>query len=166
MARRNSNGEGTVYRRKDGRYEGATYVLTVNGVRQRLRVYGATRKEAEHKLQALRTRADIGAPVPARETKVGDFLSHWLETIVRPTKRPRTYVLYASLTERYLRPQFGKKFLGRLSVSELQNYFNEQLRQGRSLRVVQQQRTALSSALTAVSRATRNCPEAASRPAR
>lgn len=27
MAKRNPNGEGTIYRRKDGRYEGAGYVL-------------------------------------------------------------------------------------------------------------------------------------------
>ena len=45
MPRRSSNGEGTIYRRKDGRWEGAVYVLTTSGIRKRLRVYGATRAE-------------------------------------------------------------------------------------------------------------------------
>jgi integrase len=42
MARR-ANGEGTVYRRKDGRWEAAVYVLTADGTRKRVRIYGRTR---------------------------------------------------------------------------------------------------------------------------
>lgn len=45
MARRNANGEGTIYQRKDGRYEGALFVQTVSGRRKRIRVYGATRNK-------------------------------------------------------------------------------------------------------------------------
>jgi integrase len=52
MARR-INGEGTIYQRKDGRWEAATYVLTSGGTRKRIRVYGRTREEAADKKAAM-----------------------------------------------------------------------------------------------------------------
>ncbi|MFF0115572.1 hypothetical protein [Streptomyces prasinus] len=50
MAKRNPNGEGTIYRRKDGRYEGAGYVLMPDGTQKRRRVYGKSWEEARKKL--------------------------------------------------------------------------------------------------------------------
>ena len=36
-----ANGDGTVYQRKDGRWEAAGYVLTPGNTRKRIRVHGA-----------------------------------------------------------------------------------------------------------------------------
>jgi hypothetical protein len=52
MAQRKANGEGTIYRRKDGRYEAAVHVLTANGSSKRIRIYAKTRVEAHEKLAA------------------------------------------------------------------------------------------------------------------
>jgi integrase len=41
-----ANGDGTVYQRKDGRWEAAGYVLAPGDTRKRIHVYGSTRKEA------------------------------------------------------------------------------------------------------------------------
>jgi hypothetical protein len=41
-AGRNPNGEGTIYQRKDGRYEAAVFVTTTTRTRKRVRVYGRT----------------------------------------------------------------------------------------------------------------------------
>lgn len=48
--RSRANGDGTVYQRKDGRWEAAGYVLAPGNTRRRVRVYGTTRKEALAKL--------------------------------------------------------------------------------------------------------------------
>ena len=40
MAARRANGEGTIYKRKDGRYEAAAYFATSSGQHKRIRVYG------------------------------------------------------------------------------------------------------------------------------
>jgi integrase len=45
-----ANGEGTIYKRKDGRWEAAGYVLAAHGSRKRVRVYGTTRRETAVKL--------------------------------------------------------------------------------------------------------------------
>ncbi len=41
MAGRKANGEGTIFQRADGRWCGAGYVLTADGTRKRIYVYGA-----------------------------------------------------------------------------------------------------------------------------
>lgn len=63
MARRNANGEGSVYKRKDGRWEGAIWLPTTSGKRKRVRTYGTTRKEAWDKLTELAHQANQGHPV-------------------------------------------------------------------------------------------------------
>ncbi len=52
-ARRRVNGEGTIYQRKDGRFEGSAYVWTTAGVRERRSVNGRTSEEAYKRLTAL-----------------------------------------------------------------------------------------------------------------
>lgn len=52
MARkRNPNGAGSIWQRKDGRYEGRVYVLQPDGTRARKTVYGNTWEECDEKRQ-------------------------------------------------------------------------------------------------------------------
>lgn len=64
MTVRRANGEGTIYRRKDGRYEAATYVPVTSGGRKRLRIYGRTRHVVHDKLVAAQRQAAQGIPIP------------------------------------------------------------------------------------------------------
>ncbi|MGW3931348.1 tyrosine-type recombinase/integrase [Streptomyces microflavus] len=148
MARRNSNGEGTIYRRKDGRYEGATYVLTTTGAKKRVRVYGATRAEVHTKLTEAKARNDQGIPAPDKNWLLGNYLDRWLAEVIEPTRKPTTYDLYESNIRRYLKPDIGHIPLVKLSVSTLQQYLNQQLADGKTVRKVQTLREVLSSALT------------------
>ncbi|CAL2068843.1 protein of unknown function [Streptomyces murinus] len=45
-----ANGDGTIYQRKDGRWEAAGYVPAPGNTRKRVHVYGTIRKEALAKL--------------------------------------------------------------------------------------------------------------------
>jgi hypothetical protein len=51
-AKKNANGEGSVYQRADGRWAGAAYVTTTDGTTRRVHVYGDTHREAFDKLAA------------------------------------------------------------------------------------------------------------------
>lgn len=148
MARRNSNGEGTIYRRKDGRYEGAVYVLAATGTKKRVRVYGATRAEVHTKLTEAKSKNDQGIPTPDKNWLLGDYLDRWLAEVIEPTRKPTTYDLYESNIRRYLKPGIGHISLVKLSVSTLQQYLNQQLANGKTVRKVQTLREVLSSALT------------------
>lgn len=149
MARKRAVGEGTICRRKDGRWEVALTCETTSGIRKRIRKYASSRAEADEKLSELKTQARQGIPVPDRSWLVSDYLDYWLENVVRVAKRPATYELYEATVRLHLKPALGKYTLQRLSVPTVQRFLNEQAASGRySLRKVQIMRTVLSAALT------------------
>lgn len=148
MAGRRANGEGTIYRRKDGRYEAAAYFLTASGTRKRVRVYGKTRTNVHEKLIEVTARAFQGVRLPDRAWKLGDYLDYWLEQVVRPNRRLSTYERYELAVRLYLKPGLGRHPLTRISVATVQTFLNQHLSAGHSVRNVQIMREVLSSALT------------------
>jgi integrase len=152
MAHRRVNGEGTNYRRKDGRHEAAKIVITVSGARKRLRVYGKTAQEAYGKLAALEAQVQQGVPFPDKEWKLGEYLDYWLENYVKADKRPKTYEQYAMSARLYIKPGLGARALSDLTVPMVQAFLNGLLKDGRYIRTVQIARTTLSAALTRAQR--------------
>jgi hypothetical protein len=57
-----ANGEGSIYRRADGRWTAACYVLRPDGTRVRRAVYGKTRKDVADQLAVLITKTKAGLP--------------------------------------------------------------------------------------------------------
>ncbi|MGY1875662.1 tyrosine-type recombinase/integrase [Nocardia gipuzkoensis] len=141
-------GEGTLYRRKDGRWEGAAYLGTVSGKVRRIRVYGKTRKEANEKLTVRMADVQRGIPIPDRTWTVAGYLEYWMREIAPSKLRPSTMELYESAIRLHLGPMVGSYSLERLTVPILQQLLNQQLAQGKPLRTVQLIRTILSAALT------------------
>jgi integrase len=147
-ARRRTNGEGTIYRRKDGRWEAAVYADTNVGTRKRIRIYGRTREDAHRKLVEQQTKANQGIPAPEHSWRLDEYLDRWLEEVVRRIRRPATYALYEMTCRLYLKPGLGKYRLPQLSVPIVQAFMNRRLEGGDSVRKVQVMRTVLSSALS------------------
>jgi hypothetical protein len=75
-SRKRANGEGTIYQRKDGRYEGAAFVPTTAGTTKRVRVYGRTRKDVRRQLTKLLEQADQGIPVAAESWTLAKYLAY------------------------------------------------------------------------------------------
>jgi integrase len=142
---RRHRGEGTICKRKDGRFEAAAYVHTPTGIK-RVRRYAATRIEAEALLVELRNKNNSGLLTNTREQKLGDYLDYWL-TIAKSSLRPTTYFGYEAIVRIYLKPGLGNKCLGKLSVADVQSHIHSQLKLGASNRTVQKQRLILSTAL-------------------
>ncbi|MCA1602623.1 MAG: site-specific integrase, partial [Acidobacteria bacterium] len=148
MTHARANGEGTIYRRKDGRYEGAAYFRTISGTRKRIRVYGKTREEVHVTLTEAKAKAQHGIPLPDRAWRLGAYLDYWLENVVRPNRRPKTYEQYECTIRLYLNPGLGTCLLSRLSVPMVQSFLNQKISERHSVRKVQIIRTVLSSALS------------------
>lgn len=124
MAKRNPNGEGTIYRRKDGRYEGAGYVLMPDGTQRRRRVYGKTREEARKKLTEMLSRSDQGIPAADTTESLGTYLAYWLEHVVRHKVRASTVYSYSKCVNAYIVPQLGKKKVARLSAKDVRLFLD------------------------------------------
>jgi integrase len=152
MAGRRANGEGTIYRRKDGRYEGAVFLRTASGTHKRVRVYGHSRGVVRTQLNDLLARANRGAVVPESNPRLGAYLQQWLATTVAATCRPRTIDSYRHTVNRYLTPTLGTKKLTRLTVSVVQQAFAQWQERGASPRVLHEMRKVLGAALTQAQR--------------
>jgi hypothetical protein len=108
-AARSPNGTGTVYRRKDGRYEVAVWVTTPTGQRRRKRVYGHSYEEAHDKYVALLHQTRQGLRVSTRSQRLDEYLTYWLERVARPSVRATTYAKYETFVRLYLDPGLGRK---------------------------------------------------------
>lgn len=148
MAQRNSNGEGSIYHRKDGRFESAVILPTTAGTRKRLRFYGKTRAEVHCKLIEAKRLAHQGIPAAERNWRLDEYLDQWLREVVRKKDRPKTYDLYETTARLYLKPGLGSRSLKSLNVAIVQDFLDQRLKDGHSIRRVQVMRTVLSAALT------------------
>ncbi|MFF0622941.1 tyrosine-type recombinase/integrase [Streptomyces sp. NPDC004296] len=120
MARkRNPNGAGSIWQRKDGRYEARVYVPQPDGTRKRKTVYGATWEECDEKRQELVRRDRQGVPTPTRSAKLSEWLPYWLEEHVRPQRKRTTYVKYEMHTRLYLVPLLGNRRLESLTTANV-----------------------------------------------
>jgi integrase len=114
MPNRNSPGEGSIFQRRDGRWQAS---IMVAGVRRT--VYGKTRKEAAEKLACIKQQAGYGALPNPRQRTVSDLLDAWLAA-ASPTLKPRTLHDYTQEVELHIKPVLGHIRLSRLEPAHIQ----------------------------------------------
>ncbi|MET8447424.1 site-specific integrase [Streptomyces sp. NPDC005209] len=125
MAKRRANGEGTITKRKDGRYHAAAYVYRPDGTRTRKFVYGQTREEVADKLTEMQEMTRQGIPAASSTMAFGDYLTYWLAAIAPDRLKPSTLNSYEGLTRLYIRPALGKKRLNRLSPTDVRRFLTD-----------------------------------------
>lgn len=145
--RKARNGEGSIFKRNDGRWCGALYVTEADGRRVRRRVYGKTRKEVEEKFVELRTKAEANVPITPAHLTLEPYLREWLSQIVVTRVRPNTLAAYQFHVDRYLAPDLGTRKLGRLTAREVRLYLDSLLRRGHGARTVRYVHATLRAAL-------------------
>ncbi|MFB0627539.1 MULTISPECIES: tyrosine-type recombinase/integrase [Streptomyces] len=119
-----ANGEGTIYQRKDGRWEAAGYVLAANGTRKRVRVYGSTRREAADKLAEKIADSNRGLPVATADSTLGDYLTYWLGTVAVHRLRENTHTRYAACVRLHLIAGLGTKKVARLTAKDVRTFLD------------------------------------------
>ena len=120
--RKRANGEGTIYQRKDGRWEGAAFVLTTAGTHRRVRLYAVTREAARRKLTRLIEQSDQGIPVASAAWTVQEYLGYWLRNVVLQERRPKTYQGYEGVVRLHLVPGLGRKRLAKLTAQDVRAF--------------------------------------------
>src|SRR5579883_1915933 len=125
MAKR-GHGEGSIYRRKDGRW---TAEISLEGRKSKF-LYGKTRKEVQEKLKIALYEQQQGLLVSGPQQKIGQFLTHWLEDVHRQSIRPRTYERYEEIVRLHLVPGIGHHQIQKLSPQHLQSFYKKKLEEG------------------------------------
>lgn len=120
-----ANGDGTVYQRKDNRWEAAGYVLAPGNTRKRIRVYGTTRKEALAKLTEKIAASNRGVSIPSAQGSVAAFLTYWLDAVAVYQLRENTHTRYTAVARLYLIPGLGRKKLAKLTAKDVRTWLNQ-----------------------------------------
>jgi integrase len=121
---RRANGEGTIYARKDGRFEAKVYVTTPHGERVRKPLYGKTYEEVHEKLTEILANEHRGIPMAGTSLTVAEYLTYWIEEVATHRVRPTTMVSYNPIVRKHLIPGLGKKRLDRLSPKDVRAWLN------------------------------------------
>lgn len=112
------NGEGSAYKLKDGRYRAEVTVgwqAQPDGSKKRLRryVYASTpqlAKAARNDLVNDLARNEL----PASDPLLTDWITYWVEEVVKPKRAIKTYESYRVLIDRWLIPELGNHKLSKL----------------------------------------------------
>lgn len=135
MANKRSNGEGSIFRRADGKWVAKVslgYDL-VTHKRLRKTVYGRTKQEVRAKLTDLLSKSDKGVTVNTRSQSVASFLNHWLKDVVKHKVRASTYRSYEQIVRNHLIPGLGKLTLEKLAPQVIQSFINTKAETGISV---------------------------------
>lgn len=118
------NGEGTIVKRSDGRYQAS---LQVNGHRRT--VYGRTKAEVAQKLAELKRQASQAGdlPDPGKRT-VTDLIAAWLDAVAHDLK-PRSMQDYQQTARLYILPELGGVRLSKLTPARVQSLLAKLQRQ-------------------------------------
>ena len=131
MAKRRANGEGSIRKRKDGRWEGRyTAGFDQDGRRIIRNVLGKSQAEAKEKLKAAIQEAEV-LDFTRQEYTVGEWLLVWLTVYAKPTVRESTLLYYQNFINNHIIPQIGRIPLKKLKPVDVQKLYNQLLSNGR-----------------------------------
>jgi integrase len=147
VSKKRGNGEGSITKRKDGRWMARYTVHTAKGPKRRT-IYGGTRKEAADKLVKVLSDRVEGIIYDVENMMVGEYLDVWLMSSVRGSVRQSTYDRDTSLVNNHLPPALGGIKLKKLSAAHVQGLYRDRLDHGLTPSTVHKMHAILHKALS------------------
>ena len=132
MAKRRANGEGSIRKRNDGRWEGR-YTAGRDPVTGRTiykNVLGKTQAEVKAKLKSAIEKSGVQSLRTERYT-VGQWLDAWMENYAKLQIRASSYKTYQGFVENHIKPTLGNVPLEKLTAMDLQKLYKHLLESGR-----------------------------------
>ncbi len=137
MAKKRANGEGSIRKRKDGRWEGR-YTAghdPETGKAIYKNVLGKTQAEVKEKLkQAIGETQALDITKVGKYT-VGEWMEVWFQDYAKIKVRPSSHQTYQGYIHNHIRPNIGDIPLEKLTSLDLQKFYKKLLTQGRVDRV-------------------------------
>ena len=132
MPKRRANGEGNIRKRKDGRWEGRyTAGYDANGKAITKNVLGRTQAEVKEKLRNAIEDSKKLDPVKAGSYTLEQWLKLWYSIYVEPQVRYSTREFYHNAIDHHIIPKLGSVKLEKLTMLQIQQFYNELLKSGR-----------------------------------
>ncbi|HQU00729.1 MAG TPA: hypothetical protein PLG60_09520, partial [Acidimicrobiales bacterium] len=119
MTSRRGNGEGSVYKTKDGKWVASIDLGWVDGKRKRRTFQAKTQAEALHKMRELQPQKIHGTQLASERLSVEQYLETWLTKRIPGTVSVRTEEIYARVVRLYLVRHLGKIRLNKLTPTDV-----------------------------------------------
>jgi integrase len=143
MAGKQGNGEGTIRKRADGRWEAR--IVLENGTRKSL--YAKTRQEASRVLADARRDREQGITASTERQTVEQYLTSWVDAVKLHTTEPSSYVRTRYDVRSCIIPCLGRHQLTKLTAQQVQAFYAEKLQEGYATASVRHMHTTLRDAL-------------------
>ncbi len=129
-----ANGEGTYFKRKDGRWKGQYSCRGPLGEPVRKTVYGKTQTEVRQKLRALEQQAEAGGVRSGRAMTVAGFGEQWLDgklrdDIAQGHLASGTRTNYSNIWSVHIEPDLGHLRLDALTPAVLRSWMTRKTTQ-------------------------------------
>lgn len=125
-------GEGSIFQRKDGRWEGRVVIgYDENGLPKTKNVLAKTKTECAEKLEKLREEYGTVSTRCTPEMSFGNWLEFWYENFSKPSLRESTMVCYEGRIYNHIIPSIGKIQLNKLTQNDLQQFYAKLKKSGR-----------------------------------
>ena len=133
MAKKRANGEGSIRKRKDGRWEGR-YTAghdSETGKPIYRNVLGRTQSEVKEKLKtAIKATQSLDSSKTGQYT-LGQWMDVWYENYAKIKVRPSSHQTYKGYIENHIKPNIGDIPLEKLTTLDLQRLYKTLLANGR-----------------------------------
>jgi integrase len=153
MGSKRANGEGTIYRRSDGRFTAQLSHRDAEGKLQRRTFYGKSQSEVRAKLKEAQGRVEVGGPVKDAKISLRDYAERWItSTLAASDRKPSTRELYAIIARTYIaKSTLGGATLDKIRPSDVERFVLE-LQSHKAPSTVRQTYTVLRAILDAAAR--------------
>ena len=132
MAKRRPQGDGTIRKRNDGRWEARIIVGHKNdGSPMYKSAFAKTQKSALKQLhQLIDLYRDVDLTEDSRMT-LGEWLDKWLDEYMIFTIRESTLDSYRAMVKNQVKPFIGGKQIASLTTADIQKFYNKIKKEGR-----------------------------------
>ena len=137
MAKKRANGEGSIRKRKDGRWEGR-YTAghdPETGKAIYKNVLGRSQAEVKEKLKQAIGEIQALDITKAGKYTVGEWMEVWFQDYAKIKVRPSSHQTYQGYIHNHIRPNIGDIPLEKLASLDLQKFYKKLLTTGRVDRV-------------------------------
>ena len=137
MASRRGNNEGSIYQRKNGKWQAQ---VSIDG--RRIGKTLKTKLECQEWVRQMETQKDKGLSFSAASATAKDYLEEWLAHI-KPNLRDKSWRQYRGIVHNHVIPKIGSIKMIDLAAWQIQSFYSWQLSQGTGKRTVQLTHTVL-----------------------
>lgn len=133
MPKKRANGEGSLRKRKDGRWEGRYTAGNdpATGKPIHKSVLAKTQAEAKEKLKQAIAEAEKLDMSRAKSYTLGAWIKLWYEVYAEPRLREKTKDYYLNYIDNHIVPELGGTPLEKLTTIQIQKFYNDLQKSGR-----------------------------------